>query len=289
MSLRGTDVAAMMSRVEATLVNAERSPAGAGGVLAVEPEGDAEVNVAVLRRNADIRVDFPPGSGRPVVGPVVRVAKRALRRAVSWYVTPMMEQQSSLNHALLDGIERLRLRLEPLRAGAGAGHRGDGEVLSLGHHDRVVAVGPAAAALVYLLADPLSETRIPVLAGDGVEQVRGLDDASLDGLVADVTGMAPPALIELVQAAFAALVPGATVVLSSTARPEAAATLHPRALIWALTSLGFDDAHTRNLESIATPLREPPEGSGADLAARLSQVDEAVRADVEVVVARRAR
>ncbi|MGI9079320.1 MAG: hypothetical protein ACR2GF_00610 [Acidimicrobiales bacterium] len=289
MSLRGTDVAAMMSRVEATLVNAERSPEGPGGVLAVEPEGDTEVNVAVLRRNADIRVVFPPGSGRPVVGSVVRVAKRALRRAVSWYVTPMMEQQSSLNHALLDSIDRLCLGLGPLCAGAGAGHRRDAELLSLANHDRVVAVGPAAAALVYLLADPLSETRIPVLAGDGVEQVRGLDHASLDGLVADVTGMAPSALIELVRAAFAVLVPGATVVLSSTARPDAATTLHPRALIWALTSLGFDDPHTRNLESIAPPLREPLEGPGADLAARLSEVDEAVRADVEVVVARRAR
>jgi hypothetical protein len=293
MSLRGTDVAAMMSRVEATLVNAERSPDGPGGILAVEPEGDAEVNVAVLRRNADIRVDFPPGSGRPVVGPVVRVAKRALRRAVSWYVTPMMEQQSSLNHALLDSIERLRLRLEPLRdgarAGVGVGPRHEGELLGLARRGRVVAVGPAATALVYLLADGLAETRIPVLAGDCVEQVRGLDHASLDGLVADVTGMAPSAVIELLRAAFAALVPGATVVLSSTGSPGSGTTLHPRALIWALTSLGFDDPHTRNLESIAPPLREPLEGPGADLAARLTQVDEAVRADVEVVVARRAR
>ncbi len=114
-SLRGSDVAAMMARVSATLAGAERSPAGAAGVLPVAPEGDTEVNVAVLRRTADIRVEFPPGSGRLVVGPVVRLGKRALRRAVSWYVKPMMEQQSSLNHALLDSIECLRVRIEALQ------------------------------------------------------------------------------------------------------------------------------------------------------------------------------
>ncbi len=123
-SLRGTDVAAMMNRVKTTLAAAERSADGASGVLPVAPEGDLEVNVAVLRRNADIRVDFPPGSGRPVVGPVVRLGKRALRRAVRWYVTPMMEQQSSLNHALLDSIERLRLRIEALQP-SGPGPIGD--------------------------------------------------------------------------------------------------------------------------------------------------------------------
>ncbi len=114
-SLRGSDVAAMMARVSSTLAGAERSPAGATGVLPVAPEGDIEVNVAVLRRTADIRVEFPPGSGRLVVGPVVRLSKRALRRAVSWYVKPMMEQQSILNHALLDSIECLRVRIEALQ------------------------------------------------------------------------------------------------------------------------------------------------------------------------------
>ena len=115
LSMRGTDVAAMMTRVEATLAAADRTPEGARGVLPVAPEGDAEVNVAAQRPNADIRVDFPPGSGRPVVGAGVRLAKRLVRRAVAWYVTPMMEQQSALNHALLDDIERLRLRIEALQ------------------------------------------------------------------------------------------------------------------------------------------------------------------------------
>jgi len=126
-NLRGTDVGAMMNRVKATLASAERSPDGATGVLPVASEGDVGVNVAVLRRNADIRVDFPPGSGRPVVGPVVRLGKRALRRAVSWYVKPMMEQQSSLNHALLDSIECLRLRIDVLQSRDGDPSPPEGE------------------------------------------------------------------------------------------------------------------------------------------------------------------
>jgi len=286
-SLRGTDVAAMMTRVEATLATAERSPDGLGGVLAVAPEGDTEINVTVLRGNADIRVDFPPGSGRPVVGPAVRMAKRAMRRAVGWYVTPMMEQQSSLNHALLDSIESLRLRLEPLRSAAG--HDTDGALFPSAHGGRAVAVGPAAAALAYLLAQPPSEASIEVLAGDPVGQVRLLDEASLGVLVADVTGLGPAEVIELVRAAYGALAPAATVVLSSTTGPDGGPGLHPRALAWALASLGFDHPHTRNLESMAPSTDEPSQDSGADLAARLARVDEAVRADVEVVVARRSR
>jgi len=249
----------------------------------VAPEGDTEINVAMLRRNADIRVEFPPGSGRPVVGPAVRMAKRALRRAVSWYVTPMMEQQSSLNHALLDSIESLRLRLEPLRSGAGRDPNG---ALFPSGHGRAVAVGPAAPALVFLLAQP-PEAKVEVLPGDAVDQVRLLDEASLDGLVADVSGLSPETLIELLRGAHAALGPAATVVLSSSA--GAGPSLHPRALAWALASIGFDDPHTRNLESIAAPTDEPSPGPATDLAARLAQVDEAVRADVEVVVARRSR
>jgi len=107
----------MMARVEATLAIAERSPNGLTGVLPVAPEGDAEVNVAVLRKSADIRLDFAPGSARPIIGPVVRLGKRTLRRAVRWYVMPMMEQQSRFNHAMLDSIERLRVRVEALQPG----------------------------------------------------------------------------------------------------------------------------------------------------------------------------
>ena len=288
MSLRGTDVAAMMTRVAATLAAAERSPEGASGVLGVAPEGDTEINVAALRGNADIRIDFPPGSGRRIVGPAVRLAKRALRRSVSWYVTPMMEQQSSLNHALLDSIERLRLRVEGLGASPG-GQVGAG-LPPVGKGSRAVVVGPSATTLAALVAPGGTDAQaagLEVVAGDAVTELRRRDTRSLDLVVADVAGMAPERLVDLVQAAFDALAPRASVVLAPSGPDGAQATgrsLHPRALAWVLGAVGFDQPHTVTLESVAVSERV----AGADLVDGLVRVDEAVRAGVAVVVASRA-
>ncbi|HWC10340.1 MAG TPA: class I SAM-dependent methyltransferase [Acidimicrobiales bacterium] len=60
-----------------------------------------------LRRPASIRTQFEAGSDRPVVGAAVRLAKRMVRRTVRWYVDPVVEQQTRLNHALLDLVEDL--------------------------------------------------------------------------------------------------------------------------------------------------------------------------------------
>ena len=49
-----------------------------------------------------------------MVGPVVRIAKRAVRRGLRWYIGPIMEQQSRVNQQLLDVLERLRLENERL-------------------------------------------------------------------------------------------------------------------------------------------------------------------------------
>lgn len=116
MRRRGTDVPIMMSRVEATLDAADRSAQGLGGVLHVAPEGDPAVDVARMRQRAEIDVEFHSGSDRPVVGGAVRFAKRVVRRSLRWYVAPMMEQQSRINHANLDAIEQLRLRVNKLQA-----------------------------------------------------------------------------------------------------------------------------------------------------------------------------
>lgn len=104
----------MMNRVEATLDAAAASPEGATGVLRIRPEGDREVNVARMRQRADIETGFHSGSDRPVVGPAIRFAKRLVRRSLRWYLEPMMEQQSRFNHATLDAIEQLRLRVNRL-------------------------------------------------------------------------------------------------------------------------------------------------------------------------------
>ncbi len=60
-----------------------------------------------LRHPASIRTEFEAGSDRPVVGPAVRLAKRFVRRGVRWYLDPIIEQQTRLNHALLDLVDEL--------------------------------------------------------------------------------------------------------------------------------------------------------------------------------------
>ena len=112
--LRGTDVSQMMARVDMVLTRAARSAKGAGGVTHLPFEGDPELGTAHLRHPADIKIEFHSGSGRPVIGPAIRLAKRGLRRSLRWYVKPIMEQQSRFNHAVLDLVERLRLQQEKL-------------------------------------------------------------------------------------------------------------------------------------------------------------------------------
>ena len=114
--LRGTDVRLMMTRVATAVVRAQSDPHRPAGPIVVHTEGDDTLGIAPLREPADIRLDFHSGSDRPLVGPSVRVAKRVMRRALRWYVGPMMAQQSEFNHAVLDLIEKLRLQIEQLSA-----------------------------------------------------------------------------------------------------------------------------------------------------------------------------
>ena len=109
--LRETDVPTMMMRVEAALSRAARSKT-ANGPVYVHAEGDAEFGISKLRGPAKIEIEFFSGSSRPVIGPSVRFAKRAVRRALRWYISPVAEQQTRFNHATLDLVERLRMHNE---------------------------------------------------------------------------------------------------------------------------------------------------------------------------------
>ena len=83
--LRGNDVPRMMTRVQATLQRAERSHvAGEPSVYVVSPVGDSDLATARLRHLADIQIEFHSGSARPVIGPTVRLAKRAERTHRVW-------------------------------------------------------------------------------------------------------------------------------------------------------------------------------------------------------------
>jgi hypothetical protein len=73
-------------------------------------------------RTARVEVGPPPPSGRPGVGPVVTALKRAVERALRWYLPPVTEQVSRHNQAVLEvlaehnrQIVELRRELEALR------------------------------------------------------------------------------------------------------------------------------------------------------------------------------
>jgi hypothetical protein len=110
--LRESDVPMMMLRVESALSKAKRKRTQ--GPVVVHIEGDSEYGIAQLRKPATLVIEFQSGSSRPVVGAMVRFAKRAMRRSMRWYIGPIAEQQSRLNHSLLDLIERLRVQNETL-------------------------------------------------------------------------------------------------------------------------------------------------------------------------------
>jgi hypothetical protein len=114
--LRETDVPRMMTRVATTLQRAARTPQGAAGVVHLAAEGDDEVPVGTVRAGADISIEFPSGSARPVVGPAILFAKRLVRRGLRWYLAPVVEEQSRFNHSVLDLLECLRLQQERLRS-----------------------------------------------------------------------------------------------------------------------------------------------------------------------------
>jgi len=113
--LRTTDVQTMMTRVETALARAARSPLTNVEPIYVFSEGDDDLGIANLREPATIRLEFHSGSNRPVIGPAIRFAKRAVRRGLRWYLKPVMEQQIRFNHAVLDLLEKLRLQNENLR------------------------------------------------------------------------------------------------------------------------------------------------------------------------------
>ena len=115
--LQGNDVPRMMTRVQATLQRAERSHvAGEPSVYVVSPVGDSDLATARLRHLADIQIEFHSGSARPVIGPTVRLAKRAVRRGLRWYLGPIAAQQTRFNHAAVEVLEKLRLQNEALSA-----------------------------------------------------------------------------------------------------------------------------------------------------------------------------
>ncbi len=113
MTLQDADVRTVMARVGKALARWERARQPETPIYVDGAEGDG-LGIRWLREPARIDTRFASGSARPVVGPAVRLAKRAVRRGISWYVEPMMAQQSRFNAAVLDLAERMELAHERL-------------------------------------------------------------------------------------------------------------------------------------------------------------------------------
>lgn len=110
--LRNTSVPEMMERVETAVGRASRARRLSRPIFVRADDND--LGLAGLRHPAHIDTEFFSGSSRPVVGPLIRNAKRAVRRGLRWYVKPMMEQQSRFNNRIIDVLERLARQDERL-------------------------------------------------------------------------------------------------------------------------------------------------------------------------------
>lgn len=252
-----TEVQAAMARVEASLDEAASLSGRPRGVIHLRPEGDREVNVGRLRHRADIDLDLPSGSDRPLVGGIIRLAKRATRRAIGWYARPIMDQQSRFNHGTLDLIERLRLRLaqvsegrgEPVRVGEpgpGPGRYPEPEMrvgayLPLfggcrkvvhvecdgGHLLSALARVGTAAYGVSLDQRTVEAARVDGLEvelDDPVEHLRRLEPGSVDGLFCSLVAAPRSAreLVALLEAASRSMPTGVLVIETADAETAAA-------------------------------------------------------------------
>lgn len=69
-----------------------------------------------LARAGDIVADGAPEDGRPVLGPVLTYSRRAARKAVAWYVQPVVDHVNAFNAALVAYLRRTDRRIEQLEA-----------------------------------------------------------------------------------------------------------------------------------------------------------------------------
>lgn len=71
-----------------------------------------EVSLDSLGSLADVRLEGDSGSARPVIGPVIVAAKRLARRAMRFYVEPVVRQQSEFNRATVEAHRQMLADLQ---------------------------------------------------------------------------------------------------------------------------------------------------------------------------------
>lgn len=111
--LKNNDVPAMMSRVSVALAKGARARPSRPVVFVSDSTMD-EIGIGALRPQSRLQIEFHSGSHRRAIGPTVRFGKRAVRRALRWYLAPIAQQQSLINNGLLDVDQRLLAEHEKL-------------------------------------------------------------------------------------------------------------------------------------------------------------------------------
>jgi len=103
--LKNSDVSTMMHRVRVAAARARRDDTTS--VVFVEDRHPDLFGLEALRPDAEVIIDRPSGSARPVVGHGIVFTKRVVRRLVRWYAKPPAVQQSQFNQRLLDALGRM--------------------------------------------------------------------------------------------------------------------------------------------------------------------------------------
>jgi hypothetical protein len=120
------DAAAIVEEISAEVARKRAAGEYPAQLLAqLDVEFATEPGEAPLEELAHLETVRELRSERPVLGRAVVVAKRAVRRAVAWYVRPVVQDQTRLNFALVRRIYDLEARVAELEAALGE-QRGGG-------------------------------------------------------------------------------------------------------------------------------------------------------------------
>lgn len=79
----------------------------------VPAEEERAVNIAA--RHARVNAHWGLTSEIPVVGPVIVLARRALRIGLRWYINPIVEQQNQFNDSVVRALNQLEADIERLK------------------------------------------------------------------------------------------------------------------------------------------------------------------------------
>lgn len=287
------DVAALVAEIEAEV--ARRRAAGdypaelmdqLRSEFRVFPDDEPPEALAVVESSR------PLYSDRPGVGVAIVFVKRAMRRLLSWYVSPIAEDQTRFNLSLLRdvrAIERRLARVETPWAGgpasAGPAARvpsslGDqlvdsetlaaaraaayGGILAATGEGRTLVLGGGQALVTCLLAVGVhadsgapTSVGIPFLGFDPLGVLEAAPPASLDSIV--IAGLLPrlsaAETLRIIPAASAALRVGGVLVVDCPLPAPAGSRAHPAGVHAAMLRWVPPDTVTLLLESAGlTPL-----------------------------------